>query len=101
MSRYKYVIPEKNGQPVVPVVTASDETIHWVRSKKEGVLVTDKEHPELKEYQVEYKEPAVNIVPNFKKMTVKKLRAYAKEHDIDIHDLRLKADIIARLEESF
>ena len=101
MARYKYVIPEKDGQPVVPVITASDETIQWVRGKKEGMLITNKEHPELEKYQVEYNEPTANVVPNFRKMTVRGLKAYAKEHDIDIHGLRLKADIVARLEETF
>ena len=101
MSRYKYVIPEKDGQPIIPVITTSDETIHWVRGKKKSELITDKEHPELEKYKVEYKETVAVSIPNFDKMTVRGLKAYAKAHDIDIHDLRLKADIIARLKETF
>lgn len=99
MTRYKYVIPEKNGQPIVPVITISSETIHWVRNEKEGIFTTNKEHPELKKYQVNCKEPVITNKPNFKKMIVQELKAYAKEHNIDIHGLKKKADIIAKLEE--
>ena len=101
MTRYKYIIPEKNGQPIVPVITASDETIQWIRGKKKSELITDKEHPELKKYQAEYKEQTVSNMPDFKSMTVREMKAYAKKHGIDIHGLRLKADIVAKLEKTF
>lgn len=96
MTKYRYVIPEKNSQPIVNVMFTSDETIHWVRGKKKSELITDKEHPELEKFLSD-----VKVKPDFSKMTVKGLKAYARSHNIDIEGLRLKKQILNRLEETF
>ena len=97
MPRHKYIIPDKNGVPVVPIMTSPDETILMDRRKGKTIFETDKEHPELKDFEVPIEEkPKINL----SEMTVKELKAYAKKHGIDIRGLRRKAEIIKKIAET-